>query len=98
MATYLELHSLTGDQDQLLHRVMVAVIIKANALSELQTPTPEQKAFARLAYEDPRAIARQVLFAVLAKNASATVTQIKQVLDAPLQTHVNAAIDAIFVG
>jgi hypothetical protein len=96
MATYTELYALTGDQDALLHKVIVAIIVKANALSELPSPTLAQKDFARLAYTSPHTVGREVLYAVLAKNRAATVAQILAATDLAIQTNVDAVIDSIF--
>lgn len=96
MATYTELRDLFSD-DALMNRVEVATIIAAETARGEVPGTAIRRAWAKLAFEQPREESRKMLMAVLAANNGLTVGQIAGASDAAIQTNVDAAVD-IFAG
>lgn len=99
MATYQEL--LTAAQsDDLKKKVRVACMIAANAIMTENTATPNHAgrlAWARSVYENPEAIGKKMLWAVIAQNNAVALSAITGASDANVQTAVNAAVD-LFAG
>ena len=96
MATYTALRDLFSD-DVLLNKIEVATIIAAEAVRSEVPGTAIRRAWAKLAFEQPREESRKMLMAVLAANSNLTVAQITGASDAAIQTNVDAAVD-IFAG
>ena len=99
MATYLEI--LTAAQnDDLRNKIRVACIIAANTVRIENVATINHAArmlWAKSVYESPVNAAEKMLWAVLAQNNTATLSQITAASDAAIQTNVNAAIDLFAV-
>jgi hypothetical protein len=100
MATYEELagYRTSPDGDLLRNKVAVAVAIKAQGLIDGGTPTAAEIAWADDAIKNPGNKAKEIFNYVVAKNNTATLTQITTATDATLQTNVNDAVDALIAG
>ena len=99
MATYMELFSAQNSSD-LQTKVAVAVLVAAEGIrADPESPTNQAQrlSWAKTAMADPVAEARRMLWAVLAVNKDATLTQILGATDAAIQTQVDAAVD-LFAG
>jgi hypothetical protein len=99
MATYQDLHALANDSD-LQEKIEVAVVVAADAIRTDGSPPTNQAArlvWAQGAMSNPRAVAKSMMWAVLATNKSATVGNIQGATDAAIQTQVDAAVD-LFAG
>ncbi len=96
MATLLELRGLFTNSD-LQEKVESALIIAVQALLDGGTPTTDQQKYAAAVFAKPAVEARKALMSVLAKNASATVTQIQEANDTAIQTNVNDVVDALVI-
>lgn len=100
MATYAELLTLasTASGDTLRNRIRVAVVVAADIV-RAEAPATANHAnrlvWAKKVLENPDAEAIKMLWAVLAQNRAATVTQITSADDATVQTAVNNAIDLL---
>ena len=95
MATYAELRT-ASELPSLLIQVQVACIIASDTVSLEAPATPlhaERLIWAKSVYTDPNAAARRMIWAVLAKNKTATPAQIATVTDANVQTSVDAAVN-----
>jgi hypothetical protein len=95
MATYNELFNLRRENTDLLNRVEVAAVKKAQTLIDAASPTAAQVGWALTTITAPRAEADRLLNYVLAANSALTVAQITAASDAAIQTAVNAAVDKI---
>lgn len=97
MATYLELYDLQNE-DALLHRVSVAIIIAADTIRQESDATPNHAnrlIWASEAFASPGGMTKQALWAVLAANDGNTVAQIMSATDAQIQTNVDAVVDVL---
>lgn len=97
MATYPELFGLQSSGD-LRNRVAVAIIVAADAIrseSGATTNHANRLVWAEQAFSDPVAKSEQVLWAVLAANKDATVSNIENATDAALQANVDAVVDVL---
>ncbi len=97
MATLLEL-LMCRDDDYLTQRVLAATVVAAESVRTEPVNTPNHAArmsWARRAFEDPRAVANAMVWAVLAQNHEAPISAIRQATDAQVQDAVNAAV-AVF--
>ena len=91
MATYTELYGVASSR-QLLERVTIAVAIAANAIRNEDNTVTDLEGRRRWAFRaltNPEGEAQKMVWALLAGNASATLTQINNVTDAAIQTAVN---------
>jgi hypothetical protein len=95
MATYEELFNL-GTNTDLRNKVVSAVLIKADAISALSTPTQLQIDWAKEAFGSPIATGEVIYRAVIAANKGATVANITGASDAAIQTNVDDAVDNIY--
>ena len=97
MAAYIELQSLRGSTlaSPLREKINVAIIIMANLLAKLPTPTAAQVAWAKSALDSPEHFQSIVLNYILADYNTQTTTVIQNATDAQVQTAVNAAVDTI---
>ena len=97
MATYIELQSLRGSMlsSPLREKINVAIIIKANILAKLPTPTAAQVNWAKSALDSPEHFQSIVLNYILADYNTQTSTVIQNATDAQVQIAVNAAVDTI---
>src|SRR5574340_1620934 len=97
MATYLQLNDAVGAStlDPLRKQILVAVMIKANTIAKLATPTAAQKAFAVAALADPTAYLATLLNYILAEYNMQTIATIQAATDTQVQTAVNAAVDTL---
>jgi hypothetical protein len=97
MATYIELLDIasTPSGDALRRRLRIAVVVAADLIRQETPGTPERRAWARTALENPDAAARQMEWAVLAQNRAATVAQITGASDADVQNAVNSAVNLV---
>lgn len=94
MASYLELIDVQDDS-QFRARIMVACVVAAEVIRQEPDATPnhaERVKWARRAYSDPQAVARDIVWSVLAQNKQFPKGVILGVDDATLQTAVNAAL------
>jgi len=97
MATYLEIYDLKNHND-LMNKMVVAVVKKSQVLLDGATPTTDEVAWANKVLSSPRAMAEKIFMYVLAANSSATVSQITGATDAAIQTKVDAAAAALIAG
>lgn len=97
MATYLELFDLTSSSTitDLRKKILVAVLIKANAIAESASPSAAAKEWSRAALRDPQSFEQTVLNYVIADNSGASTSAISGASDAQVQTAVNAAVDTL---
>lgn len=98
MATFQELVDFRGSSgwDSLRNKVQVAVIVKAQAVSEEATPTSELKMWAREALESPQSKADIITYYVVADNSNLTIAQITGASDSAIQTAVDKAVNNLF--
>lgn len=99
MATYKELFDLSSSDD-LRNKVQVACIIAAETVraeSEAVNNHANRLKWAKAVFENPASMAKTMLWAILAGNSSATVSQIVNASDSAIQTKVTAAIDLFAV-
>lgn len=99
MATYLELLAASGN-DGLRQKVRVGCTIAANAvmLEDVATTNHAGRlAWAKSVYENPEAVGDRMLWAVIAQNSNATLSQITGASDAAIQTAINAAVNLFAV-
>ena len=89
MATYLELSGLYTSAD-LLRKIEVALLIRAQAYLDQATPTTAQRAWSRAVFDQPRNEAQKMLLYLLAKNSGLTVAAITGASDATLQNQVDS--------
>jgi len=95
MATYSELHGLFG-KSNLRYQIEVACLIAAETIrNELDTvPNHDNRLiWAKRAFTSPRAVASEMLMALLAANKDVTVANIIGASDEQIQTKVDAAVD-----
>ena len=97
MATYAELYDLRSD-DELKNKIVVAVVVKAQTILELASPTTAQVAWASEAIDGPIQKATSLMNYVLAANKALTVAQIQAAADSAVQANVDAAVDKIITG
>lgn len=97
MATYSELYAVSGNSTlpTLEKQIMVALMIKANVIAKLASPTAPQKDFARTALGDPSIYRQTVMNYILAEYNTATVATIAAATDTQVQTAVNSAVDTL---
>lgn len=97
MATYSELYAVSGNSTlpTLEKQIMVALMIKANAIAKLASPTAPQKEFARTALGDPSIYRQTVMNYILAEYNTAAVATIAAATDTQVQTAVNSAVDTL---
>ena len=97
MATNLELRQLFGgDDSSLLNRVEVGCIIAAEAIRKENAATENHAnrlVWAKRAFTASRSVSNQMLMALLATNAAATVEQITGATDATINAAVAAAVN-----
>lgn len=100
MATFAELYGLFQDS-VLLNRVTAACAAQAEVirleLGTVQNHVNRLK-WAKEAYTDPAAKARQVIWALLAANAAGTPAAIQGATDAAILTAVANAVDIFATG
>jgi hypothetical protein len=97
MATYQELHALRGaaSTNPLKEKIAVAIVIKANAIAKLASPTVGQKAWAVAALQDPNKDAGLVLNYILAEYNTVAVALITGASDVNVQLAVDATVDKL---
>lgn len=97
MATYTELHTLRGSStaNPLKEKIAVAIVIKANAISKLPTPTDGQRSFSIAALQNPTGYVDTVFNYILAEYKAVTTAQITEATDASVQTAVNNTVDTL---
>lgn len=93
MATYTELYDFVSAA--LDKRIIAGIIIKANLIAKLTTPTAAQKAFAVEALGNPANYLATVRNYILADYNTAATSAINAATDAQVQTAVNAAVDTL---
>lgn len=99
MATYAELLQAAGNSD-LLARIRVACIVSAEQIRTEAGATAnhaQRMVWAKAVFENPEREALRMLWAVLAQNRSATLSQIINATDAAVQTAVDAAVNVFAV-
>ncbi|MGE3932344.1 MAG: hypothetical protein AB7F67_03790 [Rhodospirillaceae bacterium] len=95
MATYTELFALR-DHPELTNRITVAATIAAVAIvaeSDQTANHANRLIWARTTLKDPSAMARRLLWTLLAQNATLTPAQLVAVTDANLLAAVNGVIN-----
>lgn len=97
MATFAELYALRTSNQLvgLSSKIEVALIIKANTIAKLPTPTAEQRAFAVAALKNPGEYQGTVLNYILAEYNATSTTAITDATDVQVQTAVNSAVDTL---
>lgn len=96
MAAYIDLYKLANEDAVLRQRVAAACMVAAETIrgeSGATTNHANRIIWARRVFANPLDEAARMLWAVLAANKTATVSQITAASDATLQTNVDAAID-----
>lgn len=99
MATYSELFDLKSN-DTLKNKIAVACIIASEAIrteSAGTTNHAERLAWAKAVFANPAVESERMMWAVLAQNSAATVSQITNATDATIQTAVNNAVNVFAV-
>lgn len=97
MATYAEIFDLRSN-NALRNKIAVAVVVKAQTLIDLASPTAGQLSWANNAMNNPIASADKIMHYVLAANKSSTTSQISSASDSAIQTNVDAAADKLIAG
>ena len=100
MATYLELYA-QRNQQQLLEKVTVAVVVAADAIRTEDAGTTNHAnrvKWAKEALDNPVRMAERVIWLVLAANKTATMQQINDASDSAIQTAVNAVVNVLAQG
>ena len=100
MATYLELYT-QRNQQQLLEKVTVAVVVAADAIRTEDAGTTNHAnrvKWAKEALDNPVRMAERVIWLVLAANKTATMQQINDASDSAIQTAVNAVVNVLAQG
>ena len=97
MATYQELHALRGlpSTDPLKQKIAVAIVVKANAVAKLASPTVAQKAWALAALANPLKDADTVFNYIIGEYNAQTVGVITGASDSVVQTAVDATVDKL---
>lgn len=99
MASYTELYDLHRDQDELLHKIAVALWVSAEMVNNEPPGTTNHANrliwAAEVLADDGLGHANQMLRAILAVNAGLTVGQITGAADSAIQGKVDAAINLI---
>ena len=95
MATYNELFSIANDHT-MKNKVAVAAMVKADAISELATPTTLQLDWAKSACTNPISVAQELWYSMIGANSDTAIGLITGASDAVIQTAVNNAVDNIF--
>ncbi len=94
MATYDELFELS-DYQPLVQKVVEACVIAAVAIKDEATPVSSRIAWANSVLSNPRQVGGRVIWAVLALNAGAPVTNIKGASDSAIQDNVDDLVDLL---
>lgn len=94
MASYVALYDAAGIP-QLDKQIQIALVIKANALSKIPTPTVAQKAFIITCLGNPAEYLVTVRNYIFAEYNTALVSALSTATDIQVQTAVNAAVDTI---
>lgn len=100
MATYAEL-LVAAENPDLNNRIRVACIVAAETIrTELPSVTnhANRMVWAKAVFANPVSEAQRMLWAVLAQNRTATLSQLTGATDATVQTAVNAAVDVFATG
>lgn len=100
MATLTEIASLLNDP-VLADKTKAACLVAAQAVQVESAGTTNHAnriKWAKKVFADPATAGTQMLRAVLAANAGATLAQINAAADATIQTAVNAAVDTFADG
>ena len=97
MANYLDLENLRADGD-LGQKISMAVLVKAQTIYDLASPTTAQITWANEAIANSRSKAKDLIGYVLAANKASDVAAIQAATDAAIQTNVDAAVDKIITG
>lgn len=97
MATYNELHALRGSAgiESLKQKIEIAIMVKANTIAKLASPTEAQKTFAKLAFASPAHYLETILNYIIADYNTITTSAISSAVDADVQTAVNSAVDTL---
>ena len=93
MAELKDLKTLFNDSD-LLDKVEGAIIVAASALTE-GTPTAAEKKWAAAVAYSPVIEAQKALIFVIAKNSTATISQIQGAGDAAVQSNVDSVVSVL---
>lgn len=91
MATLEELQTLFSDSG-LMVKVQSALILEAQALLDLPTPTADQKAWAVDVLNNPTGETAMTLRYVVAANAESTAVQISGASEAQIKTNVATVV------
>lgn len=95
MATYQALYDTIGNAVTLDKQIVVALVIKANVIAKLASPTAAQKAFALQALKDPASYLSTVRNYIFADYNTASISAITGATDSQVQTAVNSAVDTL---
>lgn len=100
MATYAEL-LVAAENPDLNNRIRVACIVAAETIrTELPSVAnhANRMVWAKAVFANPVSEAQRMLWAVLAQNRAATLSQLTGATDATVQTAVNLAVDVFATG
>lgn len=100
MATYDELLQAFND-DSLNRKVRFACVVAAEVVRTEAQATPNhvnRLLWAKIAYQNPDAVAKSMMWALLAQNRASTPAQILGATDNVVQNAVNAAVDVFATG
>ena len=101
MATYEEIHGLITTESVLKNKITVAVIIAAEVIRNEDGGTANHAnrlLWATSAFQEPEAISKKMLMAVLAANKSASISEITGAADTAIQANVDSIIDIFATG
>lgn len=94
MASYINLYDAAGIPI-LDKQIQIALIIKANTIAKLTTPTAAQKAFAIAALRNPTDYLITVRNYIFAEYNTQSIAILSSATDSQVQTAVNAAVDTL---
>lgn len=101
MATYVEIRDIATTGSVLIQKMQVAAAIAANKIRLEADSTPNHAnrlKWAKYAFQNSEQAARDLLWPVLAANASFTSVAILAASDALVQSAVDSAIDTLAQG
>jgi len=94
MALYLDLYNAIGNAT-LDKQIQIALMIKANSIAKVSTPTVAQKTFAVAALSNPVTYLPAIRNYIFAEYNTQTVATIMSATDLQVQTAVTAAVDTL---
>lgn len=91
MATYAELFDISA-KPEMVNRVAVACMVKANVIAQDGAATAEQKAWAVRVVQNPMTEAKKAYLLMLAQNEAVPVATILAATDTAIQNAVDSVV------